>query len=332
MINTNDITCEDYGSMLLNLIPFLKSMPYKCGGEGVAYFYGDQFVIKEYCEAVDWESFDEVFDTYCSEIQEYSNMGFNVPKIYSWLKIPNFEYYSAGKKNKYKYYILEEKVDGRNLYYGFLEEFYPICSKKFDKREFMRSIGCPDLNLPTYTEIVREFLRDYVEINEFLESVSETELSDFIVSAYNIHMTSKQGEPDLFPANVFVKENKIKLIDNTINLNTDGRIRSQEYLNNYFITHLVNLFMYNENVSKVERNICYNLSEKLTPDFSDLKKKNVKASKAAITRVLKIMNKYCDNPKMSNPQLYTVAFTTLKNFMGKSNARDIMANVAKTFE
>ena len=45
------------------------------------------------------------------------------PKVYAWLKLPNIKFYDGLESNQYDYYILEERVKGRNLYFGFFEDF-----------------------------------------------------------------------------------------------------------------------------------------------------------------------------------------------------------------
>ena len=87
------ISSNAYYEKLLSVIPDLRSYNSACGGEGVAYFLDDKFVVKEYAAADDWDMFDQVFDVYCEEMQRYAEMGYKVPKIYAWVKVPNIGYY-----------------------------------------------------------------------------------------------------------------------------------------------------------------------------------------------------------------------------------------------
>ena len=101
---------DGYNEMLLNAIPHLNSCHKINGGEGVAYFLDGDFVVKEYRDTDNWQMFDVVFSSYCEEMQRFAEQGYNVPKIYAWIKLPNLGHYPSGQPNKYKYYILEEKV------------------------------------------------------------------------------------------------------------------------------------------------------------------------------------------------------------------------------
>ena len=108
----------DYYGMLLDFIPIRKRYKSYAGSEGIAYFVSPNFVLKEYTKSDDWESFDKIFECYCSEIQACSRAGMAVSEIYSWVKVPNMGHYTKGDKNAYQYFILEERVPGRELYFG----------------------------------------------------------------------------------------------------------------------------------------------------------------------------------------------------------------------
>ena len=75
------IISDNYHENLLNAIPYLSNFSKVNGGEGVAYFLDENFVVKEYLDSDNWDMFDRVFESYCKEMQLYAEMGFNVPKI-----------------------------------------------------------------------------------------------------------------------------------------------------------------------------------------------------------------------------------------------------------
>ena len=217
-MSTKTIQTTNYDELLFNAIPFLKSLPCHWGGEGVAYFLGDNFVVKEYSDSSNWERFEYVFDAYCKEIQSFAQQGFNVPQIYSWLRVPNKNYSNSKNANRFNYYILEERVPGRNLYYGFLEDFYPVCRDLFDEKEYNEVVYSPESNLEMFDEIIKAYVKDYIQMNEFLLSVPENELAKFIVDSFNMHTESLFGDIDLFPSNIIVNNDKLTLIDNHVNI------------------------------------------------------------------------------------------------------------------
>lgn len=323
---------DGYYEHLLNAIPRLNSYHKINGGEGVAYFLDDDFVVKEYLDTDNWKMFDIVFSNYCQEMQKFAEQGYNVPKIYAWLKMPNMKHYTDGQPNANRYYILEEKVKGRNLYYGFLEEFYPMCVEKFTKRQFLNIVHNPNENLIALDEIVKMYLKDYIQMNEFLESMSEDELAKLIVSAYELHMNGKHSEPDLYPCNVLVDGDNMKLIDTHIYVDGEDRRIPREILVDSFFVNLINLFIYNDNVEKLDSAVLYGLDKSNHKDYSYYKQKNAKVSKAAIERVLRILNKYCDNPRLTNPKAYMLAFNTLQSFLGKRKTEEVLENVNISFQ
>ena len=322
---------DGYYDILINAIPMLKSCPKYTGGEGSAYFLSDDLVIKEYTDSSDWEEFDKVFETYCKEMQKFGEQGYCVPKIYSWLKLPNMNYYSGTQKNRNKYYILEERVKGRNLYYGYLEDFYPVCKTAFSKSEYMQILNDPGTNMVALEEVVKIYLQDYVKMNEMLASMPEESLAKFVTDAYAVHMQATKSEPDLFPSNVLVFGKNINFIDNHVSVDGDRSLLSKEKRDNDFLSNLVNLFYYNANVSDI-RNVCFVFPKEKLSSLSRYKKKNQKACAEVISRMLKILKQYCDEPKCSDPKTYLMLVALINNYVGKDNAPDVVKNIETTFQ
>ena len=169
-------------------------------------------------------------------------------------------------------------------------------------------------------------------MNEFLESVSEDELSKLVVSAYDMHIKGKHSEPDLYPCNVLVDDEKMNIIDTHIFTGAEDRQIPPDILIDSFFVNLINLFVYNDNVKRLENAVLYGLNKENHKDYSYYKQKNTKISKTAIERVLKVMNKYCDNPKLTNPRAYMSAFNTLQSFLGKRKAAEVLSNVDRSFD
>ena len=96
-------TNENYYGFLIDNIPNLKQCRSVSGGEGVVYFLNDSFVVKEYKTLEDWNAFENVFNSYCKEMQTFAESGYSLPKIYAWAQIPNINYFLNNDKNKYNY-------------------------------------------------------------------------------------------------------------------------------------------------------------------------------------------------------------------------------------
>lgn len=332
MENNNEIINDFFYDYLLNAIHRLGSTNKIAGGEGIAYFLDDDFVVKEYKESSDWGRFDAVFETYCKEMQNFAMQGYNVPKIYAWLKIPNFDYYTKGAKNFYKYYILEERVKGRNLYYGFLEDFYPACKDMFSHEEFKYITSYPEENVSAYQEIVKKYLKDYIMMNERLESMPEDVLAKFLTDLYSMNLNAKQSTPDIFPSNMLVSDDKISIIDSRIWFEENGKHFSRKNLDNTFLYDMTNLFFYNEEVKNIQKEVKFKLKDLSSCNYAYYQRKNKKVSSAAIERVFKLMNKYCDGFVCTDPKTYMLTIGALNSIVGKDSAEKIIANVPTAFE
>lgn len=287
----------DYYNILLDLIPIRKSFKSYSGTEGIAYFVSDEYVLKEYTRSSNWADFDEFFDAYCLEIQSFANSGMNVANIYSWLKMPNLDYYSKGAKNKNSYFILEERIKGRELYFGYLEDAYMLVSDLCDRVEFKNAIRHDAGSLNLYEEIIRRYICDYIQMNEYLESFSDDELLKFFDNVCSMYKNGVVCSPDLYPHNIIVDSNSpIKLID--LHLKNKAERNNNENIDSEFIRDLVGVFAYNCFANKpsnylLNRDFDYS-------KFSDLSKKNIKVSRQVITRFFTLLGSVCNNHNINN--------------------------------
>ena len=224
MLNkSNEIALGEYDSFLIEVIKNLDKYPSKKGGEGTAYFIGDRFVVKEYIKqnpCIKEEVFDELFEYYFKEMKEFAEKGCCVPKFYSWLKIPNSNRLmerKAAHEMPFKYYILQEKVQGRSLYYNIneIDDFYDLI-KHLCSFEYFSEM-CEDFNFGSESlrvEILKTYILDYIMVNEMIESMSENELEKFILSGHEMSLNGKYSMPDIYRRNVIIDSSKLSIIDN----------------------------------------------------------------------------------------------------------------------
>ena len=285
----------DYYAMLLDLIPKRKQFKSYAGSEGVAYFVSNKYVLKEYKRIDNWAEFDRFFDAYCTEVQRFAQSGVNVSKIYSWVKIPNIGHYTKGDKNANDYFILEERVPGRELYLGYLEDAYEIMRDLCSEKEYQTAItnaGKESL----YREILRRYLTDYVQMNEYLESLSDADFEKFLSDAYVMYKTAKVSYPDLFPHNILVDGSKPpKMID--MHIKTDDKALNPNNADSHFIRDMSGLFMYNCFPNRPEQymvNTVFDYGE-----FSDESKKNIALTKQIIARFYAKLGFVCERPVVS---------------------------------
>lgn len=284
------ISRNQYYDKLLYYISKRKQFKSFSGSEGIAYFVSPKLVLKEYTKSDDWDLFNELFDAYCSEVQQFSNSGKSIAKVYAWERVPNIAHYVKGEKNAFQYFILEERVPGRELYVGYLEDAYSLVSDLCSEEEFKKALKS-DGSKSLYKEIVSRFVGDYVQMNEFLESLIDDELSKFLEDAYVMYKTGKVSYPDLFPHNILTDKKSLKMID--MHLKDNENILPPEKVDSNFIRDVSGLFLYNCFPNKTE-----DLLDRKTEsgDIDIISKKNRELSKRLISRMFALSNLVCDKP------------------------------------
>ncbi len=323
IIYMDKISHANYNEMLLNAIPFLKSLPNKSGGEGTAYFLDDKFIIKKYNYSQNWRYFDYAFEEYCEELMRYADLGYNIPKIYAYLKLPNVNYYTGRDKNLNNYYILEERKEGRHLFAGYLSEMYPLVQDVFDYRQYKTVLANPDEHLDDFKELVKIFIKDYIKMNEIIEAMPEDELGSFVLELYKMYMEGEHSVPDVHPSNVLYDGKGLSIIDNIM---TFGyyKNKSKSAVREDFVRDLLNLFYYNNQIFDLSHGALFGLGKKTSVDFSYLKRKNYKVCKAAIIKTVNVMNKYCDNPEITSAKARLALFSALDNVLKKDDNLQVL--------
>jgi len=317
---------SQYYNRLLDSINNLNQYYSLSGGEGVVYFLDDKFVVKEYKTIEKWDEFDKVFYDYCQQMQQFANSGYSIPKIYAWVKIPNMNYYIKNEKNKFRYFILEERVAGRELFFGFIEDAYDIVKDLCSNDEFKKVLLTnPDSNL--FCEIVKRYFEDYIRMNEIIESMPEGELSKFVVDSYKMFLTGKNIYPDLYPHNILIDDSqKICMIDP--HFESEARSGDEYIKKSDYLTDMINLFLYNGFVNKPDKMLKHYKDGGF--NFSRLENEinqNKKLSKRALIRLLTIINLYCDNPKVLNARSFALVLKSLKMVFDRKDVNEVLSYV-----
>ena len=223
---SQNFTPSEYDVFLFNVIQDLDKYPCRRGTEGAAYFIDDKFVVKEYVKknsCIEEVLFDEIFQHYFEEMKSFSKKGYSVPNFYSWLKIPNpnrLMIRNSQNEMSNKYYVLQEKMQGRNLYYDIdsVNEVYDLIKHLCSFNEFFAMNE--DLNYGNEAlrvEILKTYISDYIMVNQMLESMPENEMEKFIVSGHQMMLDGKYSHPDIYRNNIIVDSSKISIIDNRVN-------------------------------------------------------------------------------------------------------------------
>lgn len=286
----------DFKNILLDSLSHLDECKKYSGVEGIAYLF-ENYVIKQYIAISDWGNFEKVFEDFCAEMQKIGEKS-GYPKIYAWEKIPNMNYYLGKEKNKYNFYILEERVKGRDLYYGFLHDSYKLSENLCSKKDYFDAIRCPEGYFDLFKEIINLYISDYIMINEYLESLSEDEIATLVVECFNIDKNSRFFDSDIHPTNILIENNKLRPIDPMV-CYLGKKVKSESELKDMFVSKIINLFWANEmcNNSSLQKYFRYE-PQMLDNSFEGFQKKNRKICKAAMLKFLKVVNKYLDNPEV----------------------------------
>jgi len=202
-------------SLIRPMVANRRSFPSKRGAEGVAYFVGQEFVMK-YFERINMPY--HTFDNYAFELKKFADGGLSVPKIYSWAMSPiNVE------DGVYRYYILQERVAGEDLLPYSLNDVESRCMKFCSRKEFDGAIENIAENKALYNKMLNEFVSLMLERNKELASLSKEEIARFINTYFEINRKSVFSSPDLHPGNVLFDGNHMVLIDETMTFSSPNK-------------------------------------------------------------------------------------------------------------
>ncbi len=307
-----------YDKMLLDAIPNITRLDSLSGGEGTAYFFGD-YVIKEYDENINKDlEFKRLFPLYCKELKKFSDMGFNVPKIYSWVVLDN--------PDLPMFYILEERIKDRPLFAPSLPYFYSIFKEKASQDHYDRIILNRVLYFKEFQSLIEDYLKDIIAMNEFLASMPENNLAKFLTDAYIMSTDAQYSIADLNSRNVFVNtsKNKISLIDNYFMDNSESTLPDRENRISVFTTSLLTLLLPS---SPLECKHCIQSANRgiLPTSIENLLKMNQKISKETVTRTIKILTKYCGKPNITRQEHWETIEDELFHSFEKDDAREILS-------
>jgi len=296
-----ELSPSEYKEFLLKAIPLLKKCKKATGAEGTAYFFGDKFVVKQYTSIgrAHWDEFDALFTEFCKEMQDLGNVS-AYPKVYAWVKIPNMAYYSGKEYNKFNYYILEERIKGRDLYYGFYHDSYDLCRDYMSFDEFDETIVHPLDNFSFFCKIMECYISDYIKINEFLESLNENEIEKFLLENLEVDKKYNYLCSDIHPTNIILENEKLRPIDPFVIFLNEKNFDIKE-IKEKFIHKVLLLFWANEMVQNdsIKDYFGFNKNE-IGNRFETLQSTNNKVCSEAMKKFFKVMNKCCDLPFVHN--------------------------------
>lgn len=310
----------------------LEDFNHKSGGEGSAYFVkkseNDDRIVKRLHKKVPICA-PFIFDDYCKEMQEYASKQYNVPKFYAWSQIPVFNHKTLNFKQEY--FILQERVKGRELFGSFLKTIYPYTKQFCSKEEFLQAINNPNKYKSLYKKLLMLYSNDFVKMNSRICSYPESVLEEFLVQTYDIFRNSQFCEPDMYPSNIIVTNEKISLIDTRMKDREVTKTNTKEYTDDAYLTGIIWMFFFNNFVTNKKMFV----TDTSDDDFIKILVSNAKnvrrVCKPAMIRVLKLANKNIDSLKFNNAKLFLSNYLSVQNMLSSNDAEEIFKEIQKNF-
>ena len=269
-----------YDNLLLSVVFNLEQFPKKSGQEGTAYFINDDLVVKEMMGSQDSIFKYENFEQYCRELQDFHAQGYAVPEIYSWTMLPKTLF-----KNSIfdRYYVLQERVKGRDMFSKSLCNTYEDCSSFCTKQEFEAAILSKKGEL--FKRIVETYLKNSLELIEKLDNMPECLIENFVLSDYGMMKNHTYGAVDVHGANVLFDGEKLVIIDNGFMENFFAGY-SDEKIRQITMKDILRIMSGNLDVLA-----CYGYYKKRWPELTTLYSKHKTACKSVMKKFINVTNR-----------------------------------------
>lgn len=203
--NLSDFEKQD---LLVSSIPLLSGFESRAGNEGRVFFVSKDVIVKKYFPKIDNpEVLQKIFNIYCQECESFHKKGYNIPKIYTWSIIQRPDH------TGFDYYLMEERVPGRELFISNIVKIYDEFKDVLPKNIFERAVTNPEDNKAVYEKILSSYVHDFIEMNERIESMSDKDLESFLQGIYQMFAQCKYAIPDVHARNVLFHQGKLNLID-----------------------------------------------------------------------------------------------------------------------
>jgi len=242
---------EERQHLLMQAIPMLQDLPSKAGNEGRIFYVSKDVIVKKYFSKIDRpEVLSGAFDKYCRECEEFWAKGYDIPRIYAWSMI------SRPDHSGFDYYLLEEQVPGRELFFSSIMKFWEQEYKDYMERgDFESLLENPSQNSKFLEKALKEFIHDYIDINERLLSMSDSEIENFLQGIYGMFKDCTIAIPDVHARNVLIHQGKLNLIDLYLEHDKDGiKALKATPTESLLLARMIALFSYNGDIKKYKTN------------------------------------------------------------------------------
>ena len=320
-------TASGYDKILLDLIPKLDEYKSYSGADGTAYMIDDKFVVKKINYSRNYQIFDKIFEFYFDEMKSYAEKGYNVPRFYAWTKLEKEENFDPDAlfSMPYEYYILQEKLPGRELYLtdkfrNLYDCFKNICSEEDYKKMLINPSKYENL----LQEVVQIYVKDFVDINSRLEAMSDVELERFVVGIYEMFKNGRYNLPDIYKSNVLIDDkNQLGIIDNScLDKEREHYIGKGSSADEFLTVILFELL--NENSYMKDNQYVQIERIKFNPKLKQLIRENEELNEVLLSRIVSVIKKQCGKISIKNKALYAEICEILSSQLGGYKVEDFL--------
>ena len=245
----DNLSPEERQHLLMSAIPMLPDVPTKAGNEGQIFYVSKDVIVKKYFSKIDKpEVLTTLFNKYCDECEEFWKKGYKLPRIYAWTMV------SKPDHSGFDYYLLEEQVPGRELFFSNIMKMYEQEFKDhMTKDEFAGAVENPEANSRAYEKILHSYVHDFLDMNERIESMSDVEIDRFLEDIYKMFVECEYAIPDVHARNVLYHQGKLNLIDLYLEHDRDAyRALKVTPAESLLLARIVELFRYNGEVKNLK--------------------------------------------------------------------------------
>lgn len=303
------------------LIPHLNTFPAKRGCEGCVYFISDELILKKFDTKKDYEVMEIVFESYCEESNKFEAMGYSIPKIFAWQKIPKSVILDGRSCD---FYILEQRLPGKSMFIGKIDNIYDSLSDQFSRLNFEHILLAPEKHIEQYKIIVKKYLETFIEMNRIIESLSVREIEKFIETVYAIYLKGEYNVPDVHAKNVLFTDNSLSLIDNYMCMK-----KSLVYINRFtayefMLSRIIMLFRQNNYVGEIRKKIFDNTLQ--SSQIEEMINENMNLCASSLKKMVIAMQRCCEHCEALTKNDYNRAYKQLIKHLDDQKAKEVLSS------
>ena len=186
----------------------------------------------------------------------------------------------------------------------------------------MKDLICnPQKDLGVYKDIIRTYIKDFIEVNQFIESMPMSELEAFVYSIKEIFEKGEYSVPDIHSKNIILTDERLMLIDNHMSRKSDDKYLASVDVERFVATRLIIMFKSNRVLGGVKKSAKHLA---MYPEIEDLVKLNRELCSAAMEKLFVAMNNVLGK-SYNWENVYGILNKNTSLIVGDENAKNILS-------